>query len=234
MRFASLQQSRSVAVICAARRRLPMASFCASIARMVHETREHLNACCSAFSTIGAESDQWADGVVARVPWQLRQCMVTLGRAVVGGLWSAVDSTLASRRCSTVWWCRRTTSSRSSPTPRVAARERVRSARADVASLGAIQRSVQRQATALPRIFHAARVNDAALLASLRLVRGYVELLPHDANALLFCASVSPDGAGDGRAARDRHAVGCDERASTDGGLAGRARAGARRRAMLQ
>jgi hypothetical protein len=75
----------------------------------------------------------------------------------------------------------------------VAARERVRSARADVASLGAIQRSVQRQATALPRIFHAARVNDAALLAALRLVRGYVELLPSDANALLVLRdSLSP------------------------------------------
>lgn len=157
------------------------------------ETGVHLNAMLQRiFAAIGAESDQWADGVVARVPWQLRECLVTLAELLLvdcGALLSDA-SVVALLDCVVV--------SAHHEQPRVAdaavaARERVRSARADVASLGAIQRSVQRQATALPRIFHAARVNDDALLASLRLTSGYIELLPRDANALLVLRdSIAP------------------------------------------
>jgi hypothetical protein len=151
----------------------------------IDETSTHFNALIQRiFSAIGAESDQWADGVVVRVPWQLRQCLVTLAELLL------VDcgAMLTDASVEALLDCVVVSAHHEQPLvadAAVAARERVRSARADVASLGAIQRSVQRQATALPRIFHAARVNDAALLASLRLVRGYVELLPSDANALL-------------------------------------------------
>lgn len=151
-----------------------------------NETREHLNTMLQRmYTTIGAESDHWADGLVARVPWQLRQCMVALAELLLVECQSLLleSTTEALLDCVVV--------SVHHEQPLVAdaasaARDRLRNVRADVASLGAIQRSLQRQATALPRIFHAARVNDAALLAALRLVRGYVDLLPHDANVLLI------------------------------------------------
>jgi hypothetical protein len=84
-----LSQSRpAVSDIAAPVTSPPTASFCALDRHNgLKETSTHLNALIQRiFSAIGAESDQWADGVVARVPWQLRQCLVTLGRAAVGGL----------------------------------------------------------------------------------------------------------------------------------------------------
>lgn len=154
------------------------ANLCAMLVRM--------------FAAIGTESGNWTDGVVATVPWQLRQSLVALAERLLVECRAALTDAAVEALLD----CIVVSAHHEQPlvaNAAVAAQQHVAAQCVDVASLAALQRSVHRQATAIPRFVQGAAVHDAALLSSLRLMHGYIALLPADANVLLLLRdSVAP------------------------------------------
>jgi hypothetical protein len=137
------------------------------------------------YAAIGSESDNWTDGVVATVPWQLRQSLLSLAERLL----ETCRALLTDATTEALLDCVVVSTHHDQPIVAAAAAEaqqRLAARCRDVASLGAIQRSVHRQAAAIPRFVQGSAVHDAALLSALRLVHGYVAMLPSDASLLLL------------------------------------------------
>lgn len=137
------------------------------------------------YAAIGSESDNWTDGVVATVPWQLRQSLLSLAECLL----ETCRALLTDATTEALLDCVVVSTHHDQPLVAAAAAEaqqRLAARCRDVASLGAIQRSVHRQAAAIPRFVQGSAVHDAALLSALRLVHGYVAMLPSDASLMLL------------------------------------------------